>query len=224
MTGASWVTLVLLALALAVQPWSVLAAVLLVASENGIRKEVAYVIGWFLALLVIAAAVLILYPAKPKQTSTSPVLSAIELGAGIVLAGWVLLRWRRGAPEGTPDAASGSQQPRWMGRIDTMSPVLALVFGAFLPNYVLVVAAVTNILELGVSKSTAAVVSFVWVVVASLGVAAPLIVLLVRRDQAAGIYEGWRAWLLKNGQSLVLAVLGVVGVALVVKGVVGLLT
>ncbi len=43
---ASVVTLVLLAAALAAQPWSVLASVLLVTSERGLAKVVAYVAGW----------------------------------------------------------------------------------------------------------------------------------------------------------------------------------
>ena len=51
MDVASLLTLLLLALALAVQPWSVLAAVLLLASEAGAAKAMAYVAGWVLALL-----------------------------------------------------------------------------------------------------------------------------------------------------------------------------
>jgi len=214
----SALTLALLALALAVQPWSVLAAVLLVASERGVVKEVAYVVGWVLALTVVAVATVVLYPAKPKVTSTSPVLSGIELAAGLVLVGWVLLRWRR------PSGPSGSHEPRWMGRIDTMRPVTAGALGAFLPNYVVVVAAVTNVVEIGLSRAATTAVMVVWVLVASLGVAAPLLVLLVRRDAAASVFEGWRAWLLANAQAVLLGVLGVVGVALAVKGVVGLVS
>ncbi len=218
MTGASALTLVLLALALAAQPWSVLAAVLLVASDRGVAKEVAYVIGWVLALTAVAVVTVVLYPAQPKPTSSSAVLSGIEVAAGIVLVLWVLVRWRG------PAKPSGPDQPKWMARIDTMPPVLAGALGAFLPNYVLVVAAVTNVLELGLSRAAASAVVVTWVVVASLGVAAPLFVLLVRRDDAAGIYRSWRVWLLSNGQAIVLVVLGVVGVVLTIKGVVGLAT
>lgn len=218
MSGASALTLALLALALAVQPWSVLAAVLLVASDRGFVKEIAYVVGWVLALAVVAVATAVLYPAQPKVSSTSTVLSGIELAAGLALVGWVLFRWRR------PPSASGSAQPRWMGRIDTMRPATAAVLGAFLPNYVVVVAAVTNVLEIGLTRAMAATVMVGWMLVASLGVATPLLVVLVRGDAAAGIFEGWRAWLLNNGQAVLLAVLGVVGVALVVKGAIGLVS
>ena len=215
---ASVLTLLLLAIALAVQPWSVLAAVLLVASRRGMVKEVAYVTGWFLALLTVAVATIVLYPAEPKPTSTSAALSAIELVAGVALAAWAFVRWRR------PVQPTGSEQPKWMGRIDSMSPVLAFALGAFLPNYVLVVAAVTNVLEAGLSRGWATALVLGWVVVASLGVAAPLLVVLVRRDRAPETFALWRTWLVTNGSALVLGVLGVVGALLAVKGVVGLAT
>lgn len=218
MTGAAALTLLLLALALAVQPWSVLAGVLLVASDRGVTKEVAYVIGWVVALLLVAAVTVTFYPAKPKATSTSTAVSVVELVAGVVLVGWAAVRWRR------PSGSARTGQPTWMSRIDTMGPAPAGLLGAFLPNYVVVVAAVSNLLEIGLSRGAASAVLLGWVVVASLGVAAPLVVLVVRRDDAPGVYAGWRAWLLRNGQAVLLAVLAVVGVALVAKGVVGLVT
>jgi len=98
------------------------------------------------------------------------------------------------------------------------------VLGAFLPNYVLVVAAVTNVLEAGLSRGWATALVLGWVVVASLGVAAPLLVVLVRRDRAPETFALWRTWLVTNGSALVLGVLGVVGALLAVKGVVGLAT
>ena len=72
MDVASLLTLLLLALALAVQPWSVLAAVLLVASEGGVAKAMAFVAGWVLALTAVAIATVALYPNKPKAASSSP--------------------------------------------------------------------------------------------------------------------------------------------------------
>ena len=56
MDVASVVTLVVLAIFLAVQPWSVLAAVLLVTAEGGMKKEIAFVCGWVLALTAVAAS------------------------------------------------------------------------------------------------------------------------------------------------------------------------
>jgi hypothetical protein len=103
-----------------------------------------------------------------------------------------------------------------------MSPAAAFVLGAFLPNYVIVVAAVGNVLQAGLPQARAAIVMLLFIVVASAGVAAPLLLLVIRREEAPGIYQTWRTWLTLHGQALVTLVLAVVSVVLLVKGVVGL--
>jgi hypothetical protein len=61
-----------------------------------------------------------------------------------------------------------------------------------------------------------------FILVASAGVAAPLLLLVFRRQEAPEIYRTWRLWLIEHGQALVRVVLAVVAVVLVAKGVVGL--
>jgi hypothetical protein len=251
MDVASLLTLLLLALALAVQPWSVLAAVLLVTSEGGVAKAMAYVAGWVLALAAVAAVTIALYPETPKVASGSPWTSWVQIAAGVVLGGWLLVRARRpGAtrpdeqppdtrqmdtqPPGSPSPGSqspGSQppssrppspQPKWMVRLDSMSLLPAFVLGAFLPNYAVVVAAVGNVIQAGLSQARAAAVLGLFILVASAGVAAPLLLLVFRQDDAPEIYQRWRAWLIANGQKLVTLVLAVVAVVLLAKGIVGL--
>ena len=69
------------------------------------------------------------------------------------------------------------------------------------------VAAVSNVVAAGLSQAWAAVVLVAFMAIASAGVATPLLVLLFRREDAAGIYRRWRAWLMENGQALVTVVL-----------------
>ena len=137
---ASVLTLALLAFALAAQPWSVLASVLLVTSERGVAKVVSFVAGWLCALAVVAAVTLAVHPDGPRTASSSPVLSWVEVVAGAALGGYLLLRSRR------PVKPGSAQEPRWMQRLNTMSLASAFVLGAFLPNYVIVVAAVDELL------------------------------------------------------------------------------
>ena len=218
MDVASLLTLLLLALALAVQPWSVLAAVLLVASEGGVAKTMAYVAGWVLALTVVAIATVALYPTTPKVASSSPWVSWVQIVVGVALGGWLLVRSRR-PPVTKPDA-----QPKWMGRLDSMTPAPAFVLGAFLPNYAIVVAAVGNVIQAGLPQARASFVMAVFIMIASAGVAAPLLLMVIRRDDAPAIHQRWRVWLVTHGQALVRVVIALVSVVLVAKGTVGLVT
>jgi hypothetical protein len=220
---ASLLTLLLLALALAVQPWSILAAVLLIASEGGVAKAMAYVAGWVLALVAVAIATIALYPQTPKVASSSPWTSWVQIAAGVALGGWLLVRSRTQVTAKS-DPEPASSQPRWMARLDSMSLLPAFVLGAFLPNYAVVVAAVGNVVQAGLSQARATVALILFIVVASAGVAAPLLVLVFRREDAPEIYQRWRAWLVEHGHALLTTVLAVVSVVLMAKGIVGLAT
>jgi hypothetical protein len=111
-----------------------------------------------------------------------------------------------------------------MAQLDSMSPLPTFVLGGFLPNYAIVVAGVSNVVAAGLSQAWAAVALVVFIVVASAGVATPLLALVFRREDAPGIYQTWRAWLVNNGQALMTVVLAAVALILIVKGSVGLVT
>ena len=210
MEAASLAALLLMALALAAQPWSVLAGIILVATRGGLAKEVAYVVGWIGALSAVMAITVAMAPDTPS-TSGSTATAAAEIALGLVLAVVLALRWPRAAGTKAPT-------PSWMGRLDTMPWILALVLGAFLPNYFIVVAAATEMLQIGLTGASLAAMGVVFVLVASLGVAAPLAVLVVRRDRAPEVYAGWRTWILANNRAVTYGMGGVVAVVLVLKG------
>jgi hypothetical protein len=210
-------TLVLLALTLAVQPWSVLAGILLVASHRGVLKESLYVLGWMIALSVVFALSIAFSP-SPPTSSSSTTAHVIEIVTGALLGLVLFTRWRK------PPVTDQVKQPKWLAKLDSMSPVLALALGAFLPNYLVVVAAAGQILQLDLSKAAVIGIGIAFVLVASLGVAAPLGVLVFKHGQADAIYESWRLWLIKNSRAVSYGTGAVVCAVLVVKGTVGLLT
>lgn len=214
---ASVLTLVLLALFLAAQPWSVLAAILLVTARGGLRKEVAFVSGWVAVLAAVAIVTVLVYPSVPRTSTTSQGAAALELVTGLVLGGWLFWRWRRPRSPGTPS------QPAWMARLDGMSPLLAFALGVFLPTYAVVVAAVSEMVSSGLTQGGLLVAALGWVLLASAGVAAPLLVLVVDRDAAPQTYQRWRGWIVGHSGEVLFSVGGLVCLVLVVKGMVGLL-
>ena len=214
MDASSLATLLLMALALAAQPWSVLAGIILVATRGGVVKEIAYVVGWVAALGVVTAITVAMAPDTPGSSSSS-VPAAVEIALGLALGLLLWVRWRR-------TTGSTAATPSWMGRLDAMPWVLALVLGAFLPNYFIVVAAATEMLQVGLTGAALVAVAVAFVLVASAGVAAPLVVLLVRRDRAPDVYAGWRTWILANNRGVTYGMGAVVAAVLVVKGLWGL--
>jgi hypothetical protein len=213
---ASVLTLALLAVFLAVQPWSVLAAVLLATARGGMRKELAFVGGWVTAMAAVAVATVLVYPDVPRTPSASRGQAAVELAAGLVLGGWLLRRWRHPKDPGTDN------QPSWMGRLDAMSPWLAFGPGAILPTYAVVVAAVSEMLSSGLTRGWLLVAAVAWVFFASAGVASPLMVLVVDRDHAPETYQRWRSWIIAHSRAVLYGVGALVCVVLVGKGIAGL--
>lgn len=210
MDATAIATLLLMAVALAAQPYSVLAGIVLVATRGGVAKEAAYVVGWVLALSAFMVATIAMAPDTPS-TSGSTLTATAEIALGLLLAAALAVRWRRtaGAPARTPS---------WMGRLDSMPWALALALGAFLPNYLIVVAAATEMLQVGLTGAALVATGVAFVVIASLGVAAPLVVLVMRRDRAPSVYEGWRRWILAHSREVSYGMGAVVAGVLVVKG------
>src|SRR4051812_44747811 len=213
----SVLTLALLGLFLAVQPWSVLAAILLVTTHDGLRKELAYVAGWVSVLTALVIVTVVAYPSVSDSSSAGTSRAVVDLAAGLAFGGWLLNRWRHPKDVGT------ASQPSWMGRLDTMKPLAAFGLGAFLPSYAVVIAAISELLGTGFSQGWLVLVAVLWVLLASAGVASPLAVLVSDRENAPATYARWRGWIVAHSRAVLYAVGGLVCVVLVVKGIVGLL-
>jgi hypothetical protein len=196
----------------------VLAGILLVTSKRGVLKESLYVLGWLIALSVVFAISVSLYPGTPGAATSQTPLHIGEIVLGLLLAILLLVRWRK------PGATQRATEPAWMAKLDSMSPLLALALGAFLPNYVVVVAAAGEVLQLKASTTVVVIAAICFILLASIGVAAPLAVRVFRGKDSARIYANWRAWLVGHSRAVSYATGAVVALVLIVKGIVGLLT
>ena len=208
---------VLLAVAMAVSPLAVLASVLLLTTEGGTAKAGAYAVGWVTAVAVCGALTVWAdaHLTTTPGSTTSTASAVLDVVLGVVLVGLALRRRARGP--------AGVGEPGWMGRLDRMSPFVALGFGLFMPPYVIAVAGANNIVRADGSPGGANVVVavVVFTVVASLGVLVPfgLAVVSSRSDEVLG---RWRGWLMAHWSELLVWLFVVIGGYLVVKGVVEL--
>ena len=213
---ASVLTLALLAVFLAVQPWSVLAAVLFATARGGMRKELAFVGGWVTALAAVAVATVLVYPAVPRSSSASRGQAAVELAAGLVLGGWL----------SDPLAASegpGHQQPTLVDGPPGRHVAVAGVRPRRVPADVC--RGRCGGLRDAVQRAHPGRVvgrRCCVGVLASAGVASPLMVLVVDRDHAPETYQRWRSWIVGHSRAVLYGVGALVCLVLVGKGIAGL--
>ncbi len=206
-----------LGLAIAVcSPVSVVTVIVLLTMPAGRLRGIAFVVGWLLAIAVIAALVVTVGHGQDfssHETAPSRAASWAEIAVGLiaVLSAGRALRRRR------PDAPS-SETPKWLNRLDRTNWLLAVVVGAVMLTYSLTIAAAAEILKAHVSEEDDILAFVVFAVASILTIAAPIVVALMAPDRAEQRLAAWRAWLLGNSRVIGLVALVVIGVALIVRG------
>ena len=133
--------LVLIGLAISLEPFPLTAFILLLSSEKGTRKGLVFVLGWLACLVLVVACVVLTTQGKPPAPSTAPSTAALAvkltLGVALVLYAWH--RWRRiGVPR---------KPPTWMARLDGVSLWAVAGLAAFLQPWTLVAAGAATITQ-----------------------------------------------------------------------------
>lgn len=133
--------LLLIGLGITLEPFPLIAFLLILSSEKGTRKGLAFILGWLACLVVVIAAVVLLTGGKPPQPSTAPSTAAlaVKLALGVVLILYaVRQRQRMGRPR---------KPPAWMARLDGLSVWAAAGLAAFLQPWTLVAAGAATITQ-----------------------------------------------------------------------------
>jgi threonine/homoserine/homoserine lactone efflux protein len=128
--------LVIIGLAITLEPLTLVAFILILSAQQGIRKGLAFILGWMACLAAVIAAVVLVTGGKPL------VVKAL-LGALLI---WVGLRQRHrmGRPR---------KQPGWMARLDHLSLWAAAGLGAFLQPWTLVAAGAATVVQASLSTA-----------------------------------------------------------------------
>jgi hypothetical protein len=137
--------LVIIGLAITLEPLTIVAFILILSAQGGVRKGLAFILGWLACLVAVIAAVVLITGGQPPRPQTAPSTAALVVKAllGALLI-WVGLRQRRrmGRPR---------KQPGWMARLDHLSLWAAAGLGAFLQPWTLVAAGAATVVQASLS-------------------------------------------------------------------------
>jgi threonine/homoserine/homoserine lactone efflux protein len=212
-----------LAAAIAIFPVPIIAVVLVLASDRGRAKGLAFVAAWAGGLAAVGAIVLALSGALGASEGGEPAtwmnVVLLVLGAAILAA--AVKAWR-GRPRGDEEPPV----PGWMRTIGDFTVAKAAATGFALTavnpkNLLLTVAAAAKIADVGLPAGQEAVVLAVFVVLASVGVLAPLVATVALGERSGDLLDGVRAWMARNNAVIMAVLFVLIGAKLVGDALVG---
>ena len=141
--------LLIIGLAITLEPIPLTAFILVLASKGGVRKGAAFIFGWLASLAVVVAVTILATGNKPPAPSTAPSLAALaaKIAIGVAL---VIIAVRRRRTMGRPKKPK--KPPKWQTSIDTMSPWFAMGLAPLTQPWGLVAAGVATIVEAKLSS------------------------------------------------------------------------
>jgi hypothetical protein len=214
------VDLVLIGLAMALYPVALTFFILIVGSNNGLRKGAGFIFGWLAALAAVTAVTISATGNVPPASGTQPAVAvlAAKIVLGLVLLG-VAVRQRRHMVHPRP-----KKEPTWRGRLDHMSVVFAAGLGAFSQPSVLVVSAAATITGAKLSRASdyVALVAF-----GLLSISTFLfmeIYVAIRPEQSAEMLIRVEGWITRHTDLIVIVGATALGLWLIGKSAYGLAT
>ena len=206
-----------LAVAVAIFPVPIIAAVLVVGSDGGTTKALAFVLAWCTGLLAVGALSLLLASAGDASDDGEPAtwVSVVLVVLGLLCLALAVKQWR-----GRPGQEEEPPVPGWMRTIDEFTPAKAggagIALTALNPkNVLLTVAAAAEIAEVGLPAGQQVAVLLGFVLVASAGVLTPLLLSLALGDRSRDLLDGLRGWMTRHNAVIMAVLLLLIGAKLI---------
>jgi threonine/homoserine/homoserine lactone efflux protein len=206
--------LILIGLAITLEPIPLTAFILVLASKGGVRKGAAFIFGWLVSLAIVVSATLLATGDEPPKSSTAPSLAAlaVKILIGVVLVLVALRHWRRMARPKKP-----KKTPRWQTGIDNMSPWYAMVVGPLVQPWGLVAAGVATIVGAKLSSWESYVALFAFCVLSTATYLVMEIYAGFRPEKTQDFLARTRAWIDTHTDQMIIIVSAALGFWLIAK-------
>jgi threonine/homoserine/homoserine lactone efflux protein len=214
-----------LAVGVAISPVPIIAVVLMLATPHGRVNGPAFLAGWLLGLSVVGAIVLVASNgagATDSDAAPATWVSWLKIALGLLLVLVAVKQWR-GRPRGGEEAAL----PKWMQTIDGFTPARAVAMGVALSginpkNLLLTVGASAAIAQAGASTGADVVALAVFVLIGTLGPAAPVLISWFMGDRSRAILDDLKSWMGTHNAAIMAVLCLVIGAKLAGDGISGL--
>ncbi len=206
--------LVLIGLAITLEPIPLTAFLLILMSKGGVRKGAAFVFGWLLSLTVVVAGTVLVTGNKPPKPNTAPSLAAlaVKIAIGVTL---LVIAERQRRRMGRPKKPK--KTPKWQTGLDDMSPWFAIGLAPLTQPWGLVAAGVAEITAAKLTSLESYVTLFLFCIVSTAVYLALEIYAGFRPDRAQAFLGRVRTWIETHTDQVIIVVSLVLGLWLVGK-------
>jgi hypothetical protein len=213
-----------LAVGVALSPVPIIMVTLMLMSARARLNGPVFVVGWLAGLAVIGVIVLAVAGPEGASSHGQPAtwVSVLKLVLGLLLVLLAVRQWH-----GRPRPGHEVEAPKWMGSIERFKPGKAIgagaVFSAANPkNTLLAIGAAAAIAQTGIGGADQAIAYVVFAVIATLGVAVPVVMFFALGDRSHRILAGLRDWMGQHNAVIMAVLCLVIGAKLIGDAIGGL--
>jgi hypothetical protein len=193
--------LVLIGLAIAFDPLPLLAFMVVLPSQRGVRKGAAFVFGWLVSLAIVVTVTVLATGNNPPKPNTAPSLAALaaKIAIGVLL---VVVAIRHIRAMGRPKKPK--KPPKWQAHVDTMSPWFAMALAPALQPWALIGAGAATVVEAKLSSWEDYLTLIMFCVLASASYLAIEIYAGFRPSQSQVFLARFRTWIETHTNQMVI--------------------
>lgn len=204
------------AIGIAISPVPIVLVILMLVSVAARRNGPAFLAGWVLGVAVVSGVAFLLADGADAATDSgvSDGIDVSQLLFGLLFFGLAAKQWR-----GRPRPGEEPETPKLFATVDGMGAAKAfgLAFVACVANpknLPLAATAGATVAQLGVTGGAAIGALLLFVITASVSVAAPVVVYFALGDRAPAILAEWKTWLMANNATVMMVLFVVLGAKL----------
>jgi hypothetical protein len=208
--------LVLIGLAIAIDPIPLTTFMVVLPSKRGVRKGAAFVSGWLVSLAIVVTATVLATGNNPPRPHTSPATTAlaVRIAIGVVLIAAAIRTWRRMRRPKKP-----KKPPKWQEHVDHMSGWFALGLAPVVQPWILIGAGAATVVEAKLSNWASDLTLAAYCVLASSSYLALETYAALRPAQSQAFLARFRTWLDTHTDQVIIAVSMLLGCWLIAKSI-----